>query len=171
MFQLNVGDLTFYPAQGVACVESIVRREVFGQEISFFRLRLLETEDEILIPILNAAQSSIRPLIGASEAREVISEFDRPIGDYAGVSWIRRRRGYDNAVSKGCPFELAVVFRDLHVMRLRSPLSFEQLRLYERARRMVVFELACALGLKPTNVEHMLMRRIERVTAELQAVA
>ena len=63
--------------------------------------------------------------------------------------------------------EVALVFRDLALMKKRGPLSFGQMRLLERSRRMCVHEIAIALDLDAKQVSLMIQELLECMEKDL----
>ena len=79
----------------------------------------------------------------------------------------RRERQIMDVIHRRGKASAAEVLRDLYVMKSAGNLSFGQLRLFERSRRMVVHELSIALGEKPERIESWIVDRI-RVANEIR---
>lgn len=160
MFELPVGGFVVYPKQGVAEIEGVEARNIGDQSISFFRIRLLETDHHIWVPIDRVDRVGIRPIASRRVANDALDVFGEPPPSHRGVSWIRRHRRYEQALASGDLQEAAVVFRDMQLMKMNAPLSFGQLRLLEQARRLVVYEVAMALDRDPDVVEERIGQRV-----------
>ncbi len=59
----KVGDTVVYPAHGVSEVEAIETREISGNKISFFILKVLDTQMTVMVPVTNVENVGIRELI------------------------------------------------------------------------------------------------------------
>jgi CarD family transcriptional regulator len=158
---LSVGDYVVYPAQGVGRVTARERRQVAGDTVAFLSLRILDTDLRILIPEARLDSSGLRPLIGRDSARAVLDVLGQPPDSGSRISWIRRSREYERCLACGEPRAVARVFRDLHLMRLNGALSFGQLQLYERSRRMLIHEVALAVGAEPASIAQQAVERVE----------
>ena len=56
--QFKVGDKAVYPAKGVAEVVSIEEKDIAGNRLQFYVLRLLDTEHKIMVPVANAKKTT-----------------------------------------------------------------------------------------------------------------
>ena len=65
----KVGDKAVYPAQGVAEVTSIEEKDIAGNRLKFYVLRILDTNRRIMVPINNAKSVGL-------EARELCRDVD-----------------------------------------------------------------------------------------------
>jgi CarD family transcriptional regulator len=59
-----VGDKAVYPSQGVAEVLGIEQKEIFGNIQRFYVLRVLESDNRILVPIDKSDQVGLRRVAG-----------------------------------------------------------------------------------------------------------
>ena len=59
----KVGDIVVYPAHGVAEVESVEEREISGSTMSFFILKILDTQMTVMVPVINVKNVGIRQLL------------------------------------------------------------------------------------------------------------
>jgi len=125
------------------------------------------TGHEILIPVGSVERCQLRELSGVSEAESALASFEATPPDYKGVSWIQRSRVYEDSLSGGKLDQVVVVYRDLLWMKQRGPLSFGQIRLLERARRMATCEIALVLNLDAVD----LTDRMEERCGDVQTAA
>lgn len=163
MSKLQVGTFVVYPAQGVAEVEGNETRLLAGHPVPCVRVRLLDTDFNIWIPESGVQRCGVRQVASPKAASHALQIFRRAPPTYKGISWIRRSRGYEERLSGGSLDEVAIVFRDLALMKRRGPLSFGQMRLLERSKRMVVFEIAIALDLDPEDVQVLIQELLEDI--------
>ncbi len=142
---MQIGDFIVYPGQGVGRIDGVEERTIGDVPCSFFNVHILETEDQILIPTARAADCGVRRTAASALATNALALFAQPPPDWTGVSWIQRSRHYETCVSKGELLEVASVFRDMLHMKHTGPLSFGQIKLLQRSRRMATHEIAIAL--------------------------
>lgn len=143
--QFNVGETVVYPARGVAEIMAIEDKEIGGRRQSFFVLRVHDTEQKILVPVLNAAENGLRRPISEAEVREIfriLKVTDIPLDTQ---TWNRRYRGFVEKLATGSVFSVAEVLRDLsRVKVVKDGLSFSERQMLERARTLIVKEIAVA---------------------------
>lgn len=140
----RVGDKAVYPAQGVAEVLGIESREVSGNQQTFYMLRLIDSDDRIMIPLSKAISVGLRQVIGADEVPQVFGLLRSRPGRICRQNWNRRYRGYLEKLKTGSVFDVAEVLRDLYLLRNEKPLSFGEKRLLDQARELLVRELTVA---------------------------
>ena len=166
---MQVGDFIVYPGQGVGHIAAIEERFIADAPYSFFNVHVLETQDQILIPVDRAADCGVRALVSTDSAFAVVQIFSEPPSDWKGVSWIRRSRHYDSSLMEGQLHRTAEVFRDMLHMRQCGPLSFGQLKLLQRSRRMVTYELAIALERDVQELDEQIEVAVARVLEQRAA--
>ncbi len=139
----KVGDHAVYPARGVAEVVSIEEKDIAGKRQAFYVLRLLDTDHKIMVPVANASSIGLRKPISESEIRrifQILKVKDVPIDTQ---TWNRRQRALVEKLSTGSVFEVAEVMRDLErVKDVKDALSFSERQMLERARQLLVKEIA-----------------------------
>jgi CarD family transcriptional regulator len=139
----KVGDHAVYPARGVAEVVSIEEKDIAGKRQAFYVLRLLDTDHKIMVPVANATSIGLRKPISENEIRrifQILKVKDVPIDTQ---TWNRRQRAFVEKLSTGSVFEVAEVMRDLErVKDVKDALSFSERQMLERARQLLVKEIA-----------------------------
>lgn len=139
----KVGEKAVYPTQGVAEVTGLEEKEIQGQVLRFYALRLVDTGLKILVPVDKAEHVGLRPVAGERQVCEVyavLGERDAPPDKQ---SWNRRYRGFMDKLKTGALPEVAEVYRDL--TRLKSGgknLSFGERKMLDHARFLLLKELA-----------------------------
>lgn len=171
MPQFEVGDFVVYPAQGVGRVNAIENRCVADEVIPFFKVAIVETEALVFVPVASIHRSGIRHVIDDRSAPSVIAVFDSvPVPDRS-VSWIRKNRQYQDLLAGGKSLEVAEVLRDMYLLRFVRELSFGQIRLLERSRRITIYELGLALGIEPDHIEEEILARMREANCAPEPLA
>ena len=70
MFQ--VGDMVCYPMHGVGTVEAIQEQNILGETNQYYLLRFLMGRMTALVPVKNAQNVGLRPLIWTSSSRATL---------------------------------------------------------------------------------------------------
>ena len=156
--EFAIGDKAVYPSQGVAEVLGIEQKEIFGNLQRFYVLRVLESENRILVPIDKSEQVGLRRVADKDEIGEVMQILKERDVHLDRQTWNRRYRGFMEKIRSGSLFEVAEVFRDLYRLKVMKPLSFGERRMLDTARGLIVQELSVAQAEDEARVEEQLDR-------------
>lgn len=154
--EFAIGDKAVYPSQGVAEVLGIEQKEIFGNLQRFYVLRVLESENRILVPIDKSEQVGLRRIADKDEIGEVMQILKERDVHLDRQTWNRRYRGFMEKIRSGSLFEVAEVFRDLYRLKVMKPLSFGERRMLDTARGLIVQELSVAQAEDEARVEEQL---------------
>ncbi len=157
----NIGDMAVYPAHGVGVIEAVENKVIGGEEKTFYVMRILESNMTVLVPKDNADKVGLRGLISREEAARVYEILRQKEVSFNHQTWNRRYREYMEKLKSGSIFEVAEVYRDLHLVSRQKPLSYGERKLFDTARCLLVKELSLAENLKEEEVE----RKIKEILA------
>jgi len=159
----NIGDVVVYPAHGVSEVESIEKREISGNSISFFILKVLDTQMTVMVPVTNVDNVGIRQLIddeGIEKVLEILNQRSVPIDNQ---TWNRRYREYMEKIKSGSAFEIAEVLRDLNILKRGKELSFGERKMYDTAKTLLVNEISTSKKTDKKEVERILLEAMGKL--------
>jgi CarD family transcriptional regulator len=142
--EFKIGDKAVHPAGGVAEVVSIEEKDIAGNRQRFYVLRLLDTGHKILVPVTTAGNCGLRRPISDKEIKEIFRILKVTDVQIDNQTWNRRYRGFMDKIKTGSVFEVAEVLRDLSRLKSCKALSFGERQMLEKARRLVVKEIAVA---------------------------
>lgn len=149
----KVGDKAVYPARGVAEVVSIEEKDIAGKRQKFYVLRLLDTDHKIMVPVLTAASIGLRKPMSEGQVREVFRVLKVRDVVLDTQTWNRRYRALVEKMNAGSIVEVAEVLRDLTLQRtVKDGLSFSERQMLERARLLLIKEIAVARGVSDDKV-------------------
>lgn len=157
---LKVGSKMFYPSQGPCLISSIVQKEIGGHAISFYQLALLdESGGELFVPVEKAQAGCLRRLLSKSEVARLLELFNQPAD--AIRDW--KQRASDNAkyLASGSAFDLAKIVKSLTELRSKKELSFPEGRALDKARRLLICELAEVLQVPKSAAEARLNQALK----------
>jgi len=158
----KVGDIVVYPAHGVAEVESVEEREISGSTMSFFILKILDTQMTVMVPVINVKNVGIRQLINKKGIEQVMDILKQRSVNIDNQTWNRRYREYMEKIRTGSVFEVASVLRDLLLLRVGKDLSFGERRMLDMAKGLLVKELSVAQKSTEERVEKHIEALFER---------
>ena len=150
---LKVGDMAVYPAHGVGVIEGVETKEVSGSTLSFYMLRILETDITIMVPIKNVDKVGLRALIGKKDIPKIFAILNEKGRRVDSQTWNRRYREYMEKIKTGSLFEVAQVLRELVILKRKKELSFGERKVLDTARNLLVRELALAAKKKEAAIE------------------
>lgn len=148
----KVGQKVVYPNQGVAIVEQIDTRNVNGESSEFYLLRLRFNNSLVMVPTRNADEVGLRCPIANSQCQSLLKLLKR---DFSAppAEWKDRFRELSERMRSGDVFSIAEVLKTLTYLSQQKPLSFREKRMLDRARYLVISELALAYGQSEANIE------------------
>jgi CarD family transcriptional regulator len=153
MVEFQIGDKAVYPAQGVAEVAGIETKEIGGKAVSFYVLRILDSEMRILVPKDKANQVGLRDVASHQEIDEVFDILKEKDVHLDKQTWNRRYRGFMEKIKTGSLYEVAEVFRDLSRLKSTKTLSFGERRMLDTAKGLIVKEMSISRNWTAQRVE------------------
>jgi CarD family transcriptional regulator len=153
------GDLAVYPAHGVGCIESIESKQINGDTMNFYMMKIVENGMVIMIPTSNVESVGLREVIPEAEVPEVYKVMQQKGKGADNQTWNRRYREYMDKIKTGSIYDVAEVFRDLFNLKLEKDLSFGERKLLDTAQNLLVQELSTAKDID----EKEMMQEIENL--------
>ena len=152
MVGFKVGQKVVYPNHGIGTIEQIEQKQIGATALPFYTLRLAATNSLVLVPVSNAAEVGLRSPITSGECevlfKALAEDFRSPAND-----WKDRFKDFSDKMRSGDIFEVANVLKHLTYLSHLKPLSFREQRMVERARYLVVSELAAVCRQPECNIE------------------
>jgi CarD family transcriptional regulator, regulator of rRNA transcription len=161
----KVGDIVVYPAHGVAEVESVEEREISGSTMSFFILKILDTQMTVMVPVVNVKNVGIRQLIDKKGFEHVMNILKQRSVHVDNQTWNRRYREYMEKIKSGSAYEIAEVLRDLNILKRGKELSFGERKMYDTARNLLVNEISISKKIDKKDAEKMILTAMGKIDA------
>lgn len=161
------GDFAVYPVHGVGRIESIEHREINGSGQNFYIMKILENDMIIMIPTTNTATVGLRGVTTRRELQKIYNVFKNKrsnmIYDH-GRNYHLRQKEYMDMLKSGNLHDVAKVFRDLYLLQFTKELSFEERKLFDKTRNLLLKELSIAKNMDENDV----MSEIKSIIPEEQ---
>jgi CarD family transcriptional regulator len=157
MFQ--VGAKVVYPTHGVGLIEAVEEREVSGKRQAFYILRILGNGMTIMVPTCNVKKVGLREVIRPSEVSGVMAILRRNDLEIC-PNWNRRFKDNLERLKSGSLYDVALVLRRLVLLQREHNLSFGEKRILEIAQKLLVGEIAHAVGIGEEEARLMVERTI-----------
>ncbi|UCF38658.1 MAG: CarD family transcriptional regulator [Acidobacteriota bacterium] len=137
----KVGDKVIYPNQGVGVIEEVSTRTIGGQAAQFYMVRLAANDSTVMVPVSNVENVGMRTLSSESQVKEIFEILERDFPEPE-ADWKTRYKENLEKMNTGEVREVAKVLRNLYYLSFKKSLSFREKRMYDRARSLVVSEIA-----------------------------
>jgi CarD family transcriptional regulator len=139
----KVGDKVVYPNWGVALVEEVQKVPVADQVVKCYCLRVASNRALLKIPTNNTEAVGLRRVIDTSEAKRLMRRL-RDTDVATGNDWKERFQENADKMRTGSLRDVVDVLKSLTVLSQEKELSDRERRMLEKARYLIVSELAAA---------------------------
>ena len=151
--------MAVYPAHGVGLIQTIEKQTIGGVDQSFYVMKILDNDMTIMSPTATSANVGLRAIISDDEVTKVIDILKERDVQVTAQTWNRRYRDYMDKIKTGSVFEVAVVLRDLFLLKEDKELSYGERKMLDTAKNLLVKELSLAKQMDQDKVE----RQIEKI--------
>ena len=164
--EFQVGEKVIYPNHGIGVVESIQTRPVGGGQVSLYELRILANDSRVWVPQDNADGVGLRPVIRPSDVRKIFNLLgDGKVEQLS--NWKGRFKENSDKMRTGSLYEVAVVLKGLTYLSRKKALSFREKRMLERAKFLLVSEIAEAESKTRAPIEEKVDKALEKTFGAL----
>ena len=149
-----------YPLQGVGKVISIEERPFRAIRLLYYIIYLDVSDMTVMVPVGRADELGIRPIVDKREALKalkLISEEYEPIP----ADWKLRYQMNLDLLKKGSVLDIATVVRALYHRSRVKELPILERKLYDNALRLLVDEVSFSLDKPKTEVEELVMAKLD----------
>jgi CarD family transcriptional regulator len=160
----KVGQKVVYPNHGIGTIERVEQKQIGATSLPFYTLRLASTNSVVLVPVANASEVGLRSPITSGECEMLLKHLS---DDFRGAApdWKDRFKDFSDKMRTGDVFEVADVLKNLTYLSHIKPLSFREQRMLERARYLVISELAAVCRQPECSVEPRVTEALTRACA------
>ncbi len=155
----SIGDKVVYPNHGVGVIEQISSRTIGATVQKFYLLRIKSSSLKVMVPFHNVESVGLRRIVKNGEIQKII-EFLTDGKCESNSDWKYRFKENSDKMRTGSLMEVAVVLKGLLFLAQQKPLSFREKKMLERARYLLVSELAMARNWEETDVEDELRKAL-----------
>jgi len=151
----HIGDKVVYPNHGVGVIEQISSRMVGSTIERFYLLNIKASSLKVMVPCQNAGSVGLRKVVKNGEVQKVLDLLSVSQNGTNG-DWKDRFKENSDRMRTGSLLEVAGVLKNLIALHKAKPLSFREKKMLERARYLLVSELAMARNCEESKVEELL---------------
>jgi CarD family transcriptional regulator, regulator of rRNA transcription len=157
----HIGDKVVYPNHGVGIIEQISNRTIGATVERFYLLKIKSSSLKVMVPFHNVASVGLRRVVRNGEIQKIL-DFLTDGECNNNTDWKYRFKENSERMRTGSLLEVAAVLKSLLVLSQSKPLSFREKKMLERARYLLVSELAMAKNCEETIIEELLGKALSK---------
>lgn len=161
----KIGEKVVYPNHGVGIIEQINYGVLNGRTEKYYIIRILSSGLKVMVPRVNAEAVGLRPVIRSVETTKVLGFIETgKLNSHP--DWKHRFKENSERMRTGSLLEVAVVLKSLVALSRTKPLSFREKKMLDRAKFLLVSEMATARNASQENVESLLVKSLAKAKLE-----
>ena len=162
----KIGDKVVYPNHGVGLVEQISYGVLNGRTERYFMIRIVSSGLRVMVPQSNADIVGLRSVIRSNDATKVLGFLETgKLNSHH--DWKHRFKENSERMRTGSLLEVAVVLKSLVSLSRSKPLSFREKKMLERAKYLLVSELATVRNTTEQTVETNIVRALAKAKLQM----
>ena len=162
----KLGDKVVYPNHGVGVIEQISYGYMNGKSEKYYMLRIVSSGLKVMVPQTNIDSVGLRAVIRSTQAGAVFSYLEK--GRSASHhDWKHRFKENSERMRTGSLMEVAAVLKGLVALSRTKPLSFREKKMLERAKYLLISELATVRNTSEEIVETNLVRALAKARLQM----
>ena len=165
----RIGDKVVYPNHGVGIIEQISSRTIGANVERFYLLNIKSSSLKVMVPFQNVGSVGLRRVIRNGDVQKILDFLTSAKCD-SHADWKYRFKENSEKMRTGSLLEVAAVLKSLLMLHQSKPLSFREKKMLERARYLLVSELALAKNLQETEAEELLVKALGKTKLKFPEV-
>jgi len=157
----HIGDKVVYPNHGVGIIEQISSRTMGERVEQFYLLKIKSSSLKVMVPFHNVGTVGLRRVVKNGEILKIVSFLEDGATDN-NADWKDRFKENSERMRTGSLLEVASVLKGLLVLNQSKALSFREKKMLERARYLLVSELAMAKNCEENQIEDLLGKALSK---------
>jgi len=160
----EIGDKVIYPNHGLGIVERIEEKTILGTTCGFYHLRIASNDTTVLVPLANVDGVGLRRAIDDEE----VDRLFKLLGDGkidSQQNWKNRFKDNCEKMRTGSIYDVADVLKSLTLLGKSKSLSFREKRMLDRARFLIISEVAEVTSKGSESVEGTLDQALAKCIA------
>ena len=154
-----VGDKIVYPMHGAGIIEDIEEKKILGETKQYYILRVPCGDMKIMIPIGQASEIGVRPIVDC----DCLSRIEILLGEPSGTmpdNWNRRYRENMEKLKTGEIESVAEVVRNLIRVDRVKKLSTGEKKMLSNAKQILISEMILSGNMTNEEAEELIEKTI-----------
>ena len=151
-------------------IEQISFGYVNGKSERFYMLRIAASGLKVMVPQSNVETVGLRPVIRSTKPSAVLSFLEKGRSD-SHHDWKHRFKENSDRMRTGSLMEVAAVLKGLVALSRTKPLSFREKKMLDRAKHLLVTELATVRNTTEQTVETNIVRALAKAKLQMPETA
>jgi CarD family transcriptional regulator len=165
----HIGDKVVYPNHGVGVVEQISSRMIGSMMQRYYELHIKASNLRVTVPFNNVEAVGLRRLIRTNDITQILEVLtDGKCESHQ--DWKFRFKENSEKMRTGSLLDVAFVLKSLLVLNQTKALSFRERKMLDRARYLLVSEMAMAKEVAEPEVEMLLTRALSKAKLKFPEV-
>ena len=157
----KIGEKVVYPNHGVGVIEQINFGVLNGRTEKYYMIRILSSGLKVMVPRTNAGAVGLRPVMRSGDTTKVLGFLEKgKLNSHH--DWKHRFKENSERMRTGSLIEVAVVLKSLVSLSRTKPLSFREKKMLERAKFLLVSEMATARNSSQESVEGLVVQSLAK---------
>lgn len=166
----HIGDKVVYPNHGVGVIEQISSRTVGSTIEKFYLLKIAASSLKVMVPFHNVGSVGMRPVVRNGEVQKIV-EYLSSGECISAADWKDRFRENSERMRTGSLSEVATVLKSLLILAQEKSLSFREKKMLERARYLLVSEIAISRNCDEAAIEEALTKALTKCNLRLPEIS
>jgi len=157
----KIGEKVVYPNHGVGLIDQISYGLLNGRTERYYMIRIVSSGLRVMVPQSNAISVGMRPVIRSNDTSKVLGFLEKgKLNSHP--DWKHRFKENSERMRTGALLEVAVVLKSLVSLSRSKPLSFREKKMLERAKYLLVSEMATARNTSPESAETLVVKSLAK---------
>ena len=161
----KIGDKVVYPNHGVGIIDQISYGVLNGRTERYYMIKIVSSGLRVMVPQSNTETVGVRAVIRSNESTKVLGFLERgKLNSHP--DWKHRFKENSERMRTGSLIEVAAVLKSLVSLSRSKPLSVREKKMLERAKYLLVSEMATARNTTSESAEGLVVKSLAK--AKLQ---
>src|SRR6202035_1076288 len=157
----HIGDKVVYPNHGVGIIEQISSRTMGTTVEKFYLLKIAASSLKVMVPFANVGNVGMRPVVRNGEVEKIVDYLSS--GECVNAAdWKDRFKENSDRMRTGSLSDVATVLKSLLILGQGKSLSFREKKMLERARYLLVSEIAISRNCEEGLIEQALTKALTK---------
>jgi CarD family transcriptional regulator len=157
----QIGEKVVFPNHGVGVIENVSSRSFGSRYENFYLLRLTCSSLTVMVPLSHASDLRLRRVTRNGAVSKVLCYLSNGPCSSNG-DWKDRFKENSEKMLSGGLLETAQVLKGLLTLQGTKPLSFREKKMLDRARHMLITEIAVSRCIPEPAAIEMLQRALQK---------